>query len=93
MKRKRQESDEEHSSDDNTTKTMKGLKAPKMHGYDSPLTVINEGETLDCSLINGESKEDGTKRPTTATRAGVPAKRQQQQKSHSTGVVFQLSNT
>lgn len=77
MKRKRQESDEEHSSDDNTIKTMKGLKAPKTHGYDSPLTVINEGETLDCSLINEESKEDGTKRPTQATRAGVPAKRQQ----------------
>ena len=80
MKRKRQESDEEHSSDDNAIKTMKGLTAPKTQGYASPLTVINEGEPLDSSLINEESKEDGTKRPIRATRAGALAKRQQLKK-------------
>ena len=77
MKRKRPESDEEASSDDNTSKTAKGIKAPKTQGYASPLTVINEGELLGCSITNQESKGDDTKRTTRATRAGTQAKRQQ----------------
>lgn len=77
MKRKRQESEEENSSDDNVLKTTKGIKAPKMQGCASPLTVINEGEILDCSVTNEESQENGAKRATRATRAGNQAKRQQ----------------
>lgn len=53
------------------------MKALKTQGYASPLTVINEGELLDCSVTNEESKQDGAKRTTRATRAGTQAKRQQ----------------
>lgn len=81
MKRKRQESDEEASSDDNASKTEKGIKAPKTQGYASPLTVINEGELLGCSITNQENKGDDSKRTTRTTRAGTQAKRQQPKRS------------
>lgn len=69
MKRKRQESDEEQSSDDTASKTERGAKAHKTQGYSSPLVVINENELLDYSVTNEEGKLDGTKRTTRANKA------------------------
>ena len=69
MKRKRQESDEEQSSDDTASKTERGAKAHKTQGYSSPLVVINENELLDCSVTNEEGKPDGAKRTTRGNRA------------------------
>ena len=78
MKRKRQESDEEQSSDDSLFKMTREIKAPKTQGYASPLTVINEDEPLDCSSVTEEdTKQVSDKRQTRATRAGTQAKRQQ----------------
>ena len=78
MKRKRQESDEEQSSDDSLFKVTREIKAPKTQGYASPLTVINEDEPLDCSSVTEEdTKQVSDKRQTRATRAGTQAKRQQ----------------
>jgi len=78
MKRKRQESDEEQSSDDSVFKVTREIKAPKTQGYASPLTVINEDEPLDCSSVTEEdTKQVDDKRQTRATRAGTQAKRQQ----------------
>lgn len=77
MKRKRQESDEEQSSDDTASKTERGAKAHKTQGYASPLMVINENELLDCSVTKEEGKPDGAKRATRATRASSQPKRQQ----------------
>ena len=69
MKRKRQESDEEQSSDDTASKTEREAKAHKTQGYSSPLIVINENELLDCSVTNEAGKLDGAKRTTRANRA------------------------
>ena len=69
MKRKRQESDEEQSSDDTASKTERGAKAHKTQGYSSPLIVINENELLHCSVTNEAGKLDGAKRTTRANRA------------------------
>lgn len=78
MKRKRQESDKEQSSDDSLFKMTREIKAPKTQGYASPLTVINEDEPLDCSSVTEEdTKQVSDKRQTRATRAGTQAKRQQ----------------
>ena len=78
MKRKRQESDEEQSSDDSLFKVTREIKAPKTQGYASPLTVIDEDEPLDCSSVTGEdTKQVSDKGQTRATRAGTQAKRQQ----------------
>lgn len=78
MKRKRQESDEEQSSDDSVFKMTREIKAPKTRGYASPLTVINEDEPLDCSSVTEEdTKKVSDKGQTRATRAGTRAKRQQ----------------
>ena len=77
MKRKRQESDEEQSSDDIASLTEKGAKAHKTQVYSSPLKVINENKLLDCSVTNEEGKLDGAKRTTRAIRASSQPKRQQ----------------
>lgn len=77
MKRKRQESDEEQSSDDIASLTERGAKAHKTQVYSSPLKVINENKLLDCSVTNEESKLDGAKRTTRAIRASSQPKRQQ----------------
>ena len=78
MKRKRQESDEEQSSDDSFFKMTRKIKSPKTQGYASPLTVITEDEPLDCSSVAEEdTKQVSDKRQTRATRAGTQAKRQQ----------------
>lgn len=78
MKRKRQESDEEQSSDDSLFRVTREIKAPKTQGYASPLTVIDEDEPLDCSSVTEEdTKQVSDKRQTRATRAGTQAKRQQ----------------
>lgn len=78
MKRKRQESDEEQSSDDSLFKMTREMKAPKTQGYASPLTVINEDEPLDYSTVTEEdTKQVSDKRQTRATRAGTQTKRQQ----------------
>jgi len=77
MKRKRQESDEEQSSDDIASLTERGAKAHKTQVYSSPLKVINENKLLDCSVTNEEGKLDGAKRTTRAIRASSQPKRQQ----------------
>lgn len=77
MKRKRHESDDEQSSDDAGPKTAKEAKAHKTQGYASPLMVINENETLDCSVANEEGKQDGAIRRTRANRGNSQLKRQQ----------------
>lgn len=76
MKRKRQESDEEQSSDDTASKTERGAKAHKTQGYSSPLMVINENELLDYSVTNEEGKLDGAKKTTRASRASRNEKKQ-----------------
>ena len=77
MKRKRQESDEEHSSDDTASNSAKETKTHKTQGYTSPLTIINENELLDCSVANEEGKQNDVKGATGATRANSRATRQQ----------------
>lgn len=77
MKRKRQESDEEHSSDDASSRMAREAKTHKTQGYASPLEVINENELLDCSAVNTECNYNDTKRTTRATRANSRAARQQ----------------
>ena len=77
MKRKRQESDEERSSDDSVFLTVRETKTRKTQGYASPLTVINENELLDCSVANEEGKKNDVKRTTRATRANSRPTRQQ----------------
>ena len=85
MKRKRQESDEEQSSDDTASKTERGAKAHKTQGCSSPLMVINENELLDCSVTNEEGKLDGAKRTTRASRTSRNEKKQPKRKQPKRG--------
>lgn len=82
MKRKRQESDEEHSSDDAASKTARETKTHKTQGYASPLTVINENELPDCNTVNEECYQKDTKRTTRATRANSRATQQQPKRGY-----------
>ena len=80
MKRKRQESQSEHSSDDSTADGNEGVKAFKIQtqGNASSLMVIKEEKLLDGSFMSegAKSRENGGKRTTRASRAGTQAKRQ-----------------
>ena len=80
MKRKRQESQSEHSSDDCTADGNEGIKAFKTQtqGNASPLIVIKEEKLLDGSFMSEGAKiqENGGKRTTRASRASTQAKRQ-----------------
>ena len=52
MKRKRQESDEEQSSDDSLFKMTREMKAPKTQGYASPLFLnYQHNSGFNCSDI------------------------------------------
>lgn len=80
MKRKRQESQSEQSSDDSTADANEGIKAFKTQpqGNASPLMVIKEEKLLDDSFMSEGAKiqENGGKRTTRASRASTQAKRQ-----------------
>lgn len=80
MKRKRQESQSEHSSDDNTADANEGMKAFKTqtHRNASPLMVIKEEKLLDGSFMTEGTKiqANGGKRTTRTSRAGTQVKRQ-----------------